>query len=339
MSKASEPPGHGNTAASRNEHIVSGNKAKKPCGTSSPEERASSYEKINPFYDWPVWAQLSLVLSMFVFIVLLLIGLPVSSLLIVERMSIHSLHGTVSFWGASFAAFISLAVVFIAAVFAFTALKVETGAKREAREQAVKIAREEARKEVEETVGNKAKEYLEKHGERLTRDEAGGYLMKNGHHLIQKSAEAYLKERRGDKEPETGTKITKEAAEAYLRDEDDNGTEKATIITTEAADTHIKNNADKLIKEATDRYLEAKGIEPTKEAARAYIEKHGERIATEVIDLYARRRTGLTGWFRGILKSKDYGEQSAPDTKTGDDPEQRSGDARGTGPDDSDSRS
>ena len=90
-----------------------------------PEKPTDEQEAATPFTKWPWPAQFAFALFILVAVTTLLVGLPVASMLIVERMSPGSLVGTVSFWGASFTAFISLAVVFIASVFAFTALKVE----------------------------------------------------------------------------------------------------------------------------------------------------------------------------------------------------------------------
>ena len=80
---------------------------------------------------WPWGAQLVLILAILFSVVVLLVGLPVASMLIVEGMSPASLEGTISFWGASFAAFISLAVAFIGAAFVLMSFKVETNAVRE----------------------------------------------------------------------------------------------------------------------------------------------------------------------------------------------------------------
>lgn len=83
------------------------------------------------FWKWPWGAQLVLILSVIFCIVVLLVGLPLGSLMIADDVSPGSLSPTMSFWGAMFAAFISLTTLFIAAAFAFTAFKVETGAKWE----------------------------------------------------------------------------------------------------------------------------------------------------------------------------------------------------------------
>ena len=98
------------------------------------------------FDKWPWGAQLVLILSIIFCIVVLLVGLPVASLVIVDNMSPGSLSPTVSFWGALFAAFISLTTLFVATTFAFTAFKVESGAIWEAR----KAVEEEVEKTLRE---------------------------------------------------------------------------------------------------------------------------------------------------------------------------------------------
>ena len=102
------------------------------------EERRETF----PVLDWPWQAQALFALFIILIVMVLLVGLPAANMLIVERITSGSgnvsLLGTVSFWGASFAALISLVVLFIGAVFAFTAIKVESGAKWEARKAAEK---------------------------------------------------------------------------------------------------------------------------------------------------------------------------------------------------------
>ena len=90
----------------------------------------------------------------------MLVGLPVASLMIVDNMSPGSLSPTVSFWGALFAAFISLTTLFVAAAFAFTAFKVETDVGRQVR-RATERAQEDAKKLLE-GVKSEAQEAIQK---------------------------------------------------------------------------------------------------------------------------------------------------------------------------------
>ncbi|MDE0285198.1 MAG: hypothetical protein OXN26_11700 [Gammaproteobacteria bacterium] len=282
---------------------------------------SDSDEQPSFFGKWPVCAQLVLILSIIACIVILLIGLPVASMLIVGRMSPGSLEGTMSFWGALFAAFISLTTIFIGATFAFTAFKVQTGAILEAR----KAAEKEVGKNVDKIISKQAKTYLKKHGKKLTRSEADGYLKQHGNSIIRQSADDYIRD-----EWQT---VTRQSADDYIRDE-------WAKITRETANGYLVNNGRKLFIEVAGGYLKDNGPEPTKKAADAYIEEHGERIARGTLEKYAKKRMGLTGWLRGVIKPKGTGEGSSKDTHA--DEKQTAGEASthtpDHGPDNTDSR-
>lgn len=293
----------------------------KNAGAGNKTTRPGSEEQLSFFSTWPWCAQLVLILSVIACIVVLLVGLPVASLMIVEGVKPDSIHATVSFWGASFAAFISLSVVFIASVFAFTALKVETGARREAQKAAEKEVKKEVEKQVKTEINMRFRlevdEYIKKHGASLTRQSADDYIRDKWPTITRQSADDYIK----DEWPT----ITRQSADDYIRD-------KWEKITEEAADGYLVNNGRKLVIEAAGGYLKDNGPEPTKKAAVAYIEEHGERVATEAMEKYAATRTGLRGWLRGIVKPKDAAEGSPNDTQTGG--KQAPGDASSDTPDD-----
>lgn len=78
------------TSSNEGENASAGNQ------TAGPD-----HEKQPTLFDkWPWCAQLVLILSIIFCIVVLLVGLPVASLVIVDNMSPGSLSTTVSFWGA-----------------------------------------------------------------------------------------------------------------------------------------------------------------------------------------------------------------------------------------------
>ena len=296
--------------ASRNkaENAGAGNTTTKP-----------DYQKAPTLFGkWPWCAQLVLILSVIFCIVVLLVGLPLGSLMIVNNMSPDSLSPTMSFWGALFTAFISLTTLFIAATFAFTAFKVESGAKWEVRKA--------VEKEIKTALRYKAQKYINENGERLTREIAGGFLQNNGPDLTKGVAGKYL-----EKE---GADLTKGVAAKYLEKE-------GADLTKEVAGKYLKNNGDRLTGEEASGYLKQHGAGLTREAADAYVEAHGEEITRKVIEKCARKSTGLTGWLRRIVKSKGAGESSTKDTQTGD--KQASGDASSDttddGPNNTDSRS
>ncbi|MDE0510198.1 MAG: hypothetical protein OXI88_00190 [Gammaproteobacteria bacterium] len=225
---------------------------------------SDSDEQPSFFGKWPVCAQLVLILSIIACIVILLIGLPVASLLIVERMSPGSLEGTVSFWGASFAAFISLAVVFIASAFAFTAFKVETNAQKQM-EQAIWDAHKTVEKEVVKEVGEKFDEQVENTIKAFLKeknDNDGGKISK-GEKIAREAADKYIKETEKEENTTRADKITREAADDYIKKADDKtGTPRGDKITMEVANKYLNESTEgeditrgkKIAKEVVEKF-------------------------------------------------------------------------------------
>lgn len=210
---------------------------------------ADQHEAATPFTKWPWQAQFAFALFILVTVTVLLVGLPVASMLIVERMSPGSLVGTVSFWGASFAAFISLAVVFIGGVFAFTALKVEA----EARLEAGNAARDEVKKvviaEVSGTVREKITEYLDKDGNEITKGAANEYLKINGPDITQAKADEYLKT--------GGASIIRQATEQYLDESiEGEGMTKGEKVARKVAEKFSTEDIERLINEGIERQMD-----------------------------------------------------------------------------------
>lgn len=194
-------------------------------------------EEATPLTRWPWPAQFTLALSVIVVVVALLVALPTVSMLVVERtsagLSEGSLAGTMTFWGSLFAAFISLVVVFIGAVFAFTALKVEGNAaqearrvaKEEARHEAKKEAREVTQQEYEKTIHDAAYEYISEEievdgekqarGKKITRqaavDCAKQYVDGKGTEITRDAAVAFVER--------DGAEITRGVADGYIRED------------------------------------------------------------------------------------------------------------------------
>lgn len=286
-----------------NSHLSDASRNEGKNAGASNQTAGPDHEKQPALFDkWPWYAQLVLILSVIACIVVLLVGLPVASLMIVDSMSPGSLSSTVSFWGALFAAFISLTTLFVAAAFAFTAFKVETGATWEVRKA--------VEKEIKEALKYRADKYIYKYGAGLTREVARGFLQNKGPGLTKELAGEYLKS--------NGAGLTKEAAGEYLEEEGPG-------LTKELAGKYLAGNGDRLARQEADAYLKQHGAGLAREAAAAYVEAHGEEITGKVIEKYAKKRIGLRGWLRGIVKPKGADEEPPNDTQIGG--KQASGDA------------
>ncbi len=221
--------------------------------------------EIIPVLGWPLRAQILLAILIILVVVFLLVGLPTVSLLITENMS-GSLDSTISFWGALFAGFISLTVLFIGAAFAFTAFKVEADAKWRAQKavkkgvaKGIRQAREEAEGRFAEThevlqgiVNDKANDYIEYNGSRITKEAADDYVCVKGN----------------------GASITREVADDYIC---------------------AQSNGDRITKEVVEQYaketLQDEGITRFEKIARQIIEK----INTENIDCMVDKRLSSYG--------------------------------------------
>ena len=268
-------------------------KAGKTHGTTNSDggSLGGDREQNTPLTRWPWLAQFALALSVTVVVVVLLVALPTVSMLVVERtssgLSEGSLAGTVSFWGALFAAFISLVVLFIGAVFAFTAFKVDSGAKWE------------ARKAAEEGVG----ELIDEKCWKIVSHEAKDFVEKNGTTITGEVAYHYIRETGGEGQPPRGDKITRQAADNYVNENGAGITGEAAVnyvnengerITGKAADNHVSNNGERIIGKAADNYVSNNGERITGKAADDYVNKNGERITMERADDYIRE-TGEAG--------------------------------------------
>lgn len=202
--------------------------------------------RVTPIGKWPWPAQFLLALVVIIAILALLVGLPAASMLVTKNIT-GSLGGAVSFWGASFAAFISLSVVIISGVFVITAFKVESSAKYEAHNAAIegiKEAKEKMEKELKavekelEEAKEKAKKELEKLVEKqaldMIKEKADNYVKNNGREITKKAADEHIVEigaeiieimkDAAEKAADTyigsdGAKITGERIDSHLREE------------------------------------------------------------------------------------------------------------------------
>ena len=226
--------------------------------TVKSESNSDARRHTLPILDWPWHAQVVLAVLIILVVVLLLVGLPTASLLITENMT-GSLDSTISFWGALFAAFISLVVLFIGAVFAFTALKVETGAMWEAR----KAAEEGVKDRIMGILYGKVDAFVDKNGGRITNEVSYDYVYVKGN----------------------GARVTRHVARDYV---DRKGGE----IARKAADDYIcaKDNGARITREAADDYICAKdnGVRITGDAAKKYVDDEGEDITRGVVEQYAK---------------------------------------------------
>lgn len=268
-------------------------------GSSNTTTSNDSDEQPSFFGKWPVCAQLVLLLSIIACIVILLIGLPVASMLIVERMSPGSLEGTVSFWGASFAAFISLAVVFIASAFAFTAFKVETNAQKQM-EQAIWDAHKTVEKEFDEQVKKTINTFLEQKN-----DNEGGKLSR-GEKIAREAADKYITETGQEENTTRAEKITREAADDYIKKADGKtGTPKGDKITIEVANKYLNESTEgeditrgrKIAKEVVEKFT----IEDIKSLINECIERKINENLSELLTTPGQSRP----WYRRIFKSQD----------------------------------
>lgn len=227
-------------------------------------------EETTPMTRWPWLAQLLLALVIIVAVVVLLVGLPTASLLVTERIPSvsdgNSIRGMVSFWGAMFAAFISLVVLFIGAVFAFTAFRVELGAKFEARDAA-----------------EKGVEQIEKKVEKMTKD---AEKMKNETEEIYKTREEIKEDADRDIKDfinENGARITGKAAKDYI---DTNGKE----TTERVAQSYVNTNGEEITREVADvcakNYVDHNGPKVTEKAAVAFVSRNGDEITRGVVEGY-----------------------------------------------------
>ena len=245
------------------------------------EKPTDEQEAATPFTKWPWPAQFAFALFILVAVTTLLVGLPVASMLIVERMSPGSLVGTVSFWGASFAGFISLAVIFIGSVFAFTALKVETNAQKQmeqalwdAQKEALQVANEQVPKLLKD-VEEKALDEVRKQGEDAVeqvnkeRQKTLTEIREAADESINRNAHAYVQER--------GEEITKTAADKYM---DEHGTG----IAKTAADEYMDEHGTGISENAASRFLRENGEKTIKKTVLEYIENIKNNVGAATAD-------------------------------------------------------
>ncbi|MCY4211602.1 MAG: hypothetical protein OXE97_11265 [Gammaproteobacteria bacterium] len=294
------------------------NKTRDCDATSSSKGSGDDTGKTTSFAQWPWLAQFLLALVIIIAVLVLLVGLPTASMLVAEKMSSGSeLSGTVSFWGALFAAFISLVVTFIAGVFAFTAFKVEGNAAQEARRTARKEARyaakREARKIAEkqcaEIVRGAAHEYIIENiedekdgkkkrprGEKIIQEAADGYVADKGPDITQeesgKCAKSYLEE--------NGAGVTRGVAQSYIREAVGEGAPpRGDKIIGQAANDYMHHNGPGIAREAAEdcsrSYYDTNGKKITEEAAVAFVNQNGTEINRTVADGYIREDIGQEG--------------------------------------------
>lgn len=207
---------------------------------STPDEQPHTL----PILDWPWHAQVILAALIILAVVFLLVGLPTVSLLVTKNMT-GSLDGTVSFWGTFFAAFISLVVLFIGAVFAFTALKVESGARFEARKgvnkeiekskKKIKQLENSIKEKAEDFINNKADAFIDENGEKIAKGVTYDYICAkgNGASITRDMVKNYIYDK------DNGAKITREMAKGYIY-----GEHNGTRITREVIEKYAKEDID-----------------------------------------------------------------------------------------------
>ena len=229
-----------------------------------------------PITRWPWPAQFVLALSIITAVVVLLVGLPAISMLVVEKtfagLSEGSFPGAMTFWGALFAAFISLVVLFIGAVFAFTAFKVESGAKQEAQKAAKKGIKELFKEKVQGIVIGLTKQYIREDieiesGEKKTKP--------RGDVMTRHAADDYIRESNSEDEPSRGDRITRDSADDYINS-------KGPVITEKVAITFVDNHGEGITRDRVDTYIREDIESDGKKQSR------GEKLARQVVDDYVR---------------------------------------------------
>lgn len=279
----------------------SGNHGSQTTGRHEPQRPTEEQEGATPFTKWPWQAQLVIALSIMLAVIVLLVGLPVASMLITDRISPGSLDGTVSFWGASFAAFISLAVIFIGSAFAFTAFKVETNAQKQmeqalwdAQKEALEVANKQVPKLLKEVEEKALREVREQGQEAVKQVQEEGQKRLNE---IRTSADEAIKRNADVYVQEHGETITKTAASEYM---EERGEGIAKIVASEYMDEHgagisdnaasrfLRDNGETIAKSATNVYMEETGQEIIKSVTSSHMEEKAQEIIGSVSNLYMR---------------------------------------------------
>lgn len=269
-----------------------------------PEQGAPRDERqeTTPMNQWPWLAQLFFALVIIVAVVVLLVGLPTASLLVAERIPSGSdggsLRGVVSFWGAMFAAFISMTTVFIAAVFAFTALKVESGARFEAR-KGVNEELEKSKKKIqqlEERIKDKAESFINK--------KADAFVNKNGQRITKDVSYDYIYVK------DNGARITRDMAKVYICDKD-NGA----LITRSVAREYVNDNGAGITREVVENYVQedTDGMETTR--LEKITRETVENISAEYVTGLVNERLSSLGFFEKfeILFLRRHDRPVSPD--------------------------
>ena len=269
-------------------------------------------QKSTPFPEWPWYAQLIMAIFVLVAIIVLLVGLPVLSILIVERIPSPSgsLLGTVSFWGASFAAFISLAVVFIGSIFVFTTLKVEAYAKQEAKN----VAEEETKNMVPIYFEREVNKQIQETGKNIINEKTDKYVKDNANSINQVVAKKYM-DRFGDT-------VLNKAAQDYVND---NAEQLRTLI-----NEYANNNGEPVIREEAYKYIkDAADVKMiTRQALSEYLKEdiegksstRGEKITREVaekfisgeIEIQIKQKPAPSeskSWWQRYFKSQDSNDE------------------------------
>ncbi|MDE0156942.1 MAG: hypothetical protein OXS28_15260 [Gammaproteobacteria bacterium] len=216
-------------------------------GRTSTEDKA---KKCGTQWPWP--AQMLFALVIIIAVVVLLVGLPTASLLVTERMfpisDSVSLRGMVSFWGAMFAAFISLAVLFIGAVFAFTALRVESGAQFEARkaaEEGVIDGLKRTKKDIADVESRirALRDRISDKADAIIKEKADAFIDENGKKIAKDMSYDYVYTK------DNGARITRDMAKGYICDKD-NGAQ----ITRDVARNYVNDNGAGITREVVEKY-------------------------------------------------------------------------------------
>lgn len=236
-------------------------------------------EEATPITRWPWLAQMLFALVVIVAVVVLLVGLPTASFLVTERIPFvsdgNSIRTMVSFWGAMFAAFISLVVLFIGAVFAFTALKVESGAKFEARDAAEKGVKKELKasekkiEKLENRIKDKAEDFINK--------KADIFIDENGQGITEGVSYDYVYVE------DNGARITRDMAKDYICDKD-NGAR----ITRDVARNYVNDNGAEITRDVVEKYAgeDMDGTEMTRleKITRETVENISAEYVTGLVD-------------------------------------------------------
>ena len=135
----------------------------KPEGRENPQAEGTSGTRSGSSEQWLNLRQ-SLPIGAFwiVVAVIVLVSLPLGALLVTQGSDCchpDTLPDLITFWGAVLAGMLALFGLLISGIYIFTAFKIDTGAKTEAREAATKTAKKTAPKEARKAAGKFYEKY------------------------------------------------------------------------------------------------------------------------------------------------------------------------------------